>query len=891
MRQSTSQFSFSAGELSPRLYGRADLQKYASGAELVENFIIRPEGGLMRRHGTRFAGAVRDPLTKGRLIPFVFSTVQAYMLEFGDGVIRVWKDGAPVTSISRPVLDITRGNPARVTAFAHGFANGERILVTGVRGMGLLNNREFIVANADADSFELSGTDTTALPPYVSGGTVSRLYEITSPWQASELDALRHAQSADVLYLVHPDHAPRTLTRTGHAAWTLSVMPLERGPFAPLNANDAVRVMCSAASGVQPGAQVTLRASAPLFTGQHVGSYFRLQELYLSDQNVSPWSPGETLSTAAGTQVSSNGHVYALTDAGSGAQTGTVAPSHTEGDAWDNPAGAANRKKWRYLHSRWAILRLDSWIDSKTMQATAMTYLPAGLAPAARTITGVTAAGGTCRIQAPGHGFDEGDYVTISGVGGAVQANGDWKIINVTPTGFELANAASPSAFTSGGTVRRFATWLWSESAFSQARGYPACVALHEQRLVFANTRAQPFGLWASASADYTNFLPGTRDDETISYNIAANQADPVRWLTSASDLLVGTLAQEFAAFGGGLGDPITPSNTRIVPQSGEGANAAQPVKVGLETLFVNRAGRKLFSLASRPDAGGYTSMDLTELAEHLTRDSPLTALAWAKNPLSVLWVLREDGRVLSLTYRPEQQLYAWARHDFGGTVESIAVVPSSTGATDDLWMIVRRVIAGEPRRFIEILAPPFEPADPLDRDSMGFLDAALRYRGAPVSAVSGLHHLEGATIRVVADGALHRDCRVQNGSITLERPAMNVWAGLAYESTLRTLRIDVLGGAFLQGHAKRIPRISLRVHNAMGGEVATSAEGPAEDIMRRDASDPMDAAPPLRSGDVAVFPASDFNPATRIWIRQRDPLPLDILSLTPLVAVGDMAA
>ena len=96
-----------------------------------------------------------------------------------------------------------------------------------------------------------------------------------------------------------------------------------------------------------------------------------------------------------------------------------------------------------------------------------------------------------------------------------------------------------------------------------------------------------------------------------------------------------------------------------------------------------------------------------------------------------VLWALREDGRVLSLTYRPEQQLYAWARHDFGGTVESIAVVPSSTGATDDLWMIVKRVIAGEPRRFIEILAPPFEPTDPLDRDSMGFLDAALRYRGA----------------------------------------------------------------------------------------------------------------------------------------------------------------
>lgn len=891
MKQTSSQFSFSAGELSPRLYGRSDLQKYAGGAELIENFIVRPEGGLMRRHGTRFAGEVRDPLVKGRLIPFVFSTVQAYMLEFGDKVMRVWKDGAPVTVSSRPVMDITRSNPARVTAFAHGFSNGDRVLVTGVRGIGSLNNREFTVANADLDTFELSGTDTSALPPYMAGGTVSKIYEIATPWSASGLDALCHAQSADVLYLAHADHAPRTLTRTGHAAWTLAAMPLARGPFAPLNADDTVRVMCASTSGFQPGAQVTLRASAPLFTPGHAGSHFRMQELYLSDQNVSPWSPGETLSTAAGTQVSSNGHVYALADAGSGAQTGSVAPSHTEGDAWDNPAGATHRKKWRYLHSRWAILRLDSWIDGKTMTATAMTYLPAGLAPAARTITGVTSAGGTSRILCPGHGFDEGDYVTIGGVAGAVQANGDWKVTNVTPTGFDLANGTPPSAYAGGGTVKRFATWLWAEGAFSPTRGYPACVALHEQRLVFANTRLQPFGLWASASADFMNFLPGTRDDETISYNIAANQADPVRWLTSASDLLVGTLSQEFAAFGGGAGDPITPANTRIVPQSGEGANAAQPVKVGLETLFVNRSGRRIISLASRAETGSYASVDLTELAEHLTRESPVTRLAWARNPLSVLWALRADGRVLSLTYRPEQQLYAWARHDFGGDVESIAVVPSASGATDDLWMIVRRVIAGEPRRFVEHLAPPFEPAGDEDRDSMGFLDVALRYQGAPVSALAGLHHLEGATISVVADGAVHRDCIVQAGSITLDRPAMNVWAGLPYASNLRTLRIDTLGGLFLPGRAKRIPQLSLRVMNAMGGEVAVSAEGPWEDILRRDASDPMDGPPRLRSGDVTLFPASDFDAATRLWIRQREPLPLDILSLAPLVAAGDMAA
>lgn len=882
MRMTTQQYSFAAGELSPRLHGRTDLQKYASGAELIENFIVRPEGGLMRRHGTRFAGETRDSSRRSRLIPFVFSTVQAYMLEFGHGTLRIWKDAAPVVSNSRPVIAVAALNPARVTAFAHDFANGDRVLIGGLRGMGELNNREFTVANADTDSFELSGVDATLFSAYRSGGTVSRIYEIASPFTEDELETIAFAQSADVLYLVHPAHAPRTLTRTGHASWTMSTVPLDRGPFAAMNGDDTVRVMALNPSGFQPGAQVTLKASAPLFAATHVGSHFRMQEIYLADQNVSPWSPGEGITTAIGTQVSSNGHVYALTDAGSGTQTGTVAPSHTEGDAWDNPVGSANRKKWRYLHSRWAILRLDTFVDSKTMQATAVTYLCNGLAPPSRSITNITNAGGLCRVTAPGHGFDEGDYVQVAGVAGATQANGDWKIINVTPTTFDLANSNAPALFSSGGNVRRFATWLWAESAFSSARGFPAAVALHEQRLAFANTRAQPFGLWASASADYANFLPGTRDDETISYNIAANQADPIRWLTSASDLLVGTLSQEFAAFGGGLGDPITPANTRIVPQSGEGSNAVQPVKVGIETIFVNRAGRKIFSLANQSDVGAYVSTDLTELAEHLTRSAPVTRLAWAKNPASLLWALRADGKVLSMTYRREQQLYAWGQHDFGGSVESIAVIASADGATDDLWAIVRRVVNGTERRFIEILAPPFEPADERDKSSMGFVDCALFYAGPPATALSGLAHLEGLQVSIIADGALHPPRTVARGSITLERTASTVWIGLGYQSTVRTLSLQPQALGLPQGRTRRITRFAVRVLNAIGGEAGTGRTGTAEELVRRDLADPMDASPPLRSGAFDVFPASDFEDDARITIRQREPLPLDILSITP---------
>jgi hypothetical protein len=884
--------SFAAGELSSRLYGRTDFPKYASGAEAIENFIVRPEGGLMRRHGTRFLGETKDHTKQSRLIPFVFSTVQAYMLEFGAGYIRVWKDYAPVTSSTKTITGITQANPAVVTAVAHGFATNDRVIVTNVAGMGQVNNREFTVGTTTANTFELTAIDATGYDAYVSGGTASKIYEIATPYLESELSALVTSQSADTLYIAHPKHAPRALTRTDHAAWTFVPVALDRGPFAALNGNDSLRVMCTlTGNSYQPGAAVSIKASGPIFSLAHEGSYFYMREIYLDQLAVSPWASTLAINTAIGTQVSSNGNVYSLVDVGAGTSTGSVIPSHTEGDAWDNPVGSGttNYKKWRYLHSRWAVVRLNTYTDAKNMSGTIVTYLCNGLAPATKTITNVTNNAGLCRITASGHGYNEGDYVSISGVGGATQANGDWKVVNVTTTQFDLAGSTAPSAYTSGGTARRYSTWLWAHSAFSIARGYPAAVALHEQRLVFANTAQQPFGLWASASGDYANFLPGTRDDETIAYNIAANQADPIRWLTSGSDLLIGTLSQEFAAYGGGLGDPITPSNTRIVPQSGEGSNGVQPAKVGIETLFVNRAGRKVFSLGNQSDVGSYVSTDLLELAEHLTLSTTITRIAWARNPASLLWCLRADGMLIALTYRREQQIYAWTKHPMSGAVESIAVIPSSPqGTADDLWLIVNRTVNGQTRRYVEYLAPAFEPANAQDKELMGFVDSALQYKGAPATVLGGLFHLEGETVKIVADGALQTDRVVTGGKITLDKPAEVVWAGLAYTSRLRTLRLDVPAMGTAQGKIKRIPRVTVRVHNAIGGAVGPGNEATLEELVRRDLADPPDASPPMRSGDVDVYLAGDFDLDGRLAIVQAEPMPLDILSIMPVIAIAD---
>lgn len=311
-------------------------------------------------------------------------------------------------------------------------------------------------------------------------------------------------------------------------------------------------------------------------------------------------------------------------------------------------------------------------------------------------------------------------------------------------------------------------------------------------------------------------------------------------------------------------------------------------MKAGTDTLFVNRAGRKVFALVNESDGGSYASMDLLELADHLTLPATISRIAWAKNPASLLWALRSDGTLIALTYRRDQQIYAWTKHPLAGVVESIAVIPSPDGRTDDLWLTVRRTIDGQTKRYVEFFAPPFEPAHPEDKSLMGYLDSALRYSGAATSALSGLFHLEGQTVKVVADGALHGDRTVIGGKITLDKPAENVWAGLSYTSRLRTLRLDVPAMGTAQGKTKRISRLTVRVHNAIGGAAGPGNEATLEELVRREQTDAMDASPPMRSGDVDVYLASDFDLDGRLAIVQHDPMPLDILALMPLVTVAD---
>jgi hypothetical protein len=237
--------SFAAGELAPALHARTDLVKYAMGAKTLRNMQVLRNGGAQNRPGTRFVAEVKTSSLTCRLIPFVFNDSQTYVLEFGNLYMRVHQDGAQLTDLSWSITNITNANPVVVTYTDTGTdpTNGYEVAISGIVGpMGsYLNGRNFKVANVNsvAATFELremdgsTVVDSTSYGAYTSGGTASQVYEITTTYATADLDDLRFSQKADVMVIVHPSYPVRELSRAGHTSWSLTTVTFTPGVDEP----------------------------------------------------------------------------------------------------------------------------------------------------------------------------------------------------------------------------------------------------------------------------------------------------------------------------------------------------------------------------------------------------------------------------------------------------------------------------------------------------------------------------------------------------------------------------------------------------------------------------------------------------------------------------------
>jgi hypothetical protein len=444
-------------------------------------------------------------------------------------------------------------------------------------------------------------------------------------------------------------------------------------------------------------------------------------------------------------------------------------------------------------------------------------------------------------------------------------------------------------------TVSTSASTDWSLGAFSDTTGHPSCVSFFEQRLVFAATLSQPQTVFFSKSGDYENMdanIGGTvADDDAIIYTIASNQVNAIRFMAASRTLIIGTAGGEFTVTGGGDNNAITPTNIMIKKQSNHGAANIDAVAVANATLFVQRAKRKIRELAYNFDVDGYTAPDLTILAEHVTKGG-IIEMAYQEEPLAIIWCVRNDGELVALTYQREQQVVAWHRHVFAGAFgsgnavcESVAVIPTEDSEYE-LYMIIKRTINGATKRYVEFLNT-FD-FDESDNTSFNFLDSQLSYSGSSATTISGLSHLEGQEVSILADGATHPNKTVSSGSITLDRAATKVKIGLGYTSLLKTMRIDAgAQNGTSQAKTKRIYEVTARLYESVGVEIGPDLNN-MERVPFRTSSDPMDQGIPPFTGDKEVEFRGDYDTDGFMIVRQTQPLPLTILSLYPRLVTND---
>lgn len=783
------QTNFASGELSPSLRGRTDLPEYRNGAETIENFITLKQGGALFRSGTSYVADVKDSAVFTRLVSFIFSVTQTYILEFGDLYIRFYRDSGQLKQVS--------GDP--------------------------------------------------------SEGTIT---EVVSPYTTAQLRALKFTQSADILYITHPDHEPRELRRTAGndtdpTTWTLATFDMQDGPYLKINTTSTT-FKASALTG-----SVTITASSK--TGVNGGDGFKTSDI---------------------------GRLIRMTSEDS---------------------------------LRWGWLEITAFTSTTVVTATVKNTL--GL-------------------------------------------NG---IPNETTTD-------------------------WRLGAWGGTRNWPWTANFHQQRLWFGGTDDQPQRLDGSRVGDFNQFGPTkndeviARDSDGLTFIISDNQVNAIRWLASAAQgILVLTEGGPFLGrSSGGQFDPITPTNFGITAQTNYGAHeTVRPYRAGEAILMPLTAGRKIRELVFRRDDDQIVGPDMTALANHITAGGLLDS-AFQEEPGGILWLVRNDGVLLGLTYEREAGVIGWHRHILGGTldgsdhpeVESIAGIRE--GDDDQLWMTIKRTVNGSTKRFVEFMKPQFKvdtnkelafmvdagltlddrktitdvqtrnpvvitstahgfsngdrvrlrairgvktvPAGSgLDRietklndntytvankaadsfelrdadgnniDGSGFTtyisggSAALE-----VSTISNLDHLEGETVAVFGDGGEQAQRVVANGSITLENNASLAAVGLAYTGTIKTMPLIPTETDFdPRAGLQRIQQVLLVLDQTLGGKAGV--DGSLDELVYREVDDPMDESVPLFSGIQELgFDASTTREAT-VTIQQTSPQPMNVLAVVVRMTIDDV--
>ena len=842
---------FNGGEITPELGERPDLQRYNASVKTMKNIFCKVFGGASNRQGFEFIGRTLDDTKEYRCIPFKFSTTQTYNLVFGDETMVVVKDGGLVLEDNKTIVSVTKADPCVVEITAHGYSNGDFWYCNNGGDMPELEGRFYKIANKTNDTFELQDwdgvdIDSSTFTTYSTGGTGAILYVLTTPYDHLDLTKIDYTQSADTMTLTCVGYDSVDLTRSDHNAWTITTIA-----FTPQIATP------SGGSGT------------PAVAGSTTYYY---QITALNEDTLEESLP----------------------------ESFTVASAAT-------PLSSINK----------ITITIPSVVDASKYNV----------------------------------------YRRENGVYGFIGAS------NISGAGvFVDTNLAPDLSDTPPG----------AKDPLAETDNDPSSVVYHRQRRIFGGSDANPNTHYGTQIGNYYNMNISSpiKDSDAYTLALASNTVNRIRYFISMRDLVILTNDSAWAVRPGGDAAVIT-ATAEQVQQSELGSAQVKPI-VAIDTiLFVEEGGAKVYDLGYEFNADQYRGTELSLLASHLFIGRSIVDWCFAKKPFSIAWCVRDDGKLLGMTYLKQEQIIGWHQHETLGNFKSLASIQE--GQEDAVYAIIEREIDGSTRKYIERMhsrsflpnvedaffvdsgltldtwntsststmtlsggtnwtvdedltltesgvLSPFSAADVgrvfviRVKNNDGTINKRVRllvtaytsttvvtvnaktivpselrsvateHWSRMVSEISGIYHLEGETVSILADGNVLPSKVVSDGTVDLGKPYAKIHLGLAYESLLELLDIDIaeLGNSSFS-KPKSVSEVDISFVNSRGGFLANDANSTFYEIVQRKVSD-GDNPIPLQTGRQRISISPKTDTTGHLAFKQTDPLPFTITSIKPKV-------
>ena len=897
--------SFASGELAPEMYGRIDDVHYQTGAAKVRNFISRPQGPVENRPGFKYVATVKDSSKKSRLIPFTYSTTQTMVIELGAGYIRFYTQGAYLATSG---LSAYNG--------ATTYAIGD--LVT------YLSRRYYCIA-ATTGNLPTNTTYWYQLPT----GTI---YEIPSPYAEADLFDIHYVQSADVLTLVHPSYAPRELRRYGTTNWRLATISFAASVTAPTSAPTL-----TAYRGRANQITAVSLANPGVFTTNSEHAFARGQSVYISGVSASMTQltdgfyiihtipsvtqftlmqidTGVVINTSAYTAYSGSGglvqasiraydidNYYVITAvAANGIDESVVSPAgHVVNNLYVD--GSYNQLSWSAVSgaARYNVYKRQSGLYGLIGQSSTTSFVDNNISPdlgnTPKTADTVFAGTGDYpqavsyfeqrRVFAGTNNDPQHLWFTRSGTESDMSYS-----IPVEDGDRVSIRVASREANTIRHIVPLTQLLLltsaaeWRVSPINSDAITPSTISVRPQAYVGANnvqpTLVNNTVVYCSARGGHvrelgyswqaSGFVTGdlsirathlfdTYDILDMCYTKAPYQ---VLWFVSSTGNLLGLTyvpEQEIGAWHQHDTDGVFESCTAVA----EGTEDALYVIVkrtvnGNTVRYVERMQSRTItdaSLAFFVDSGlsfDGTNTDATQLMT-------LTG--------GTIW---GPSELLNLHIAP---IGMFGLPGYPGVGDVIVL----TGTDGEEYRLTINTVVGAN----DVSVRP----DRVIPSASGLRGVATSTWASAFNTFSGLSHLEGKTVSILGDGAVMTQKVVTSGSITVDRPAVKVIAGLPYESDLQTLPLTLQIDGFGQGHMKNINKAWLRVLRSSGIFIGPDVDHLVEAKQRT--TEPYGTPPELKSDEVLIVLNPSWASSGQVYVRQSDPLPLTIVSMTVEASIG----